>query len=418
MKIAVIGSGIAGLSAAWLLHKAHDVTLYERNAAIGMDAFSVDVDGLRLDVPMRLNYAAYYKNLSALYELLEIDMRPLRATATFSSAEKGVYFRFKNWALGSVLLPRPSGSESWPILRDAFRFYRNAPRDLQNGALDGLTLSEYFKKNAYSEAFTERFFLPLYATICTCSYESMRNYPAAVVAESVKLQTFFEGFQMLRHVRNGTQEVVARLTEGLSNIRLNTPVMAVCRNADGTVTLETEGGAETFDHVILATQANHALKLLSDADEREQAALRAFPYESCEVLIHRDTRLAPSDQKDWAAMLFHVSKSDHLPMATGWMNATYPELRAHPPIFHTLNPSGDVPQEQIIAQAWFERPVPTLAALAAWEQIEKLHAESDRRVWFVGAYASYGLALQENALNSAVTVAERLGLPIPWENGV
>ncbi|NJL92378.1 MAG: NAD(P)-binding protein [Anaerolineae bacterium] len=421
MNIAVIGSGIAGLTAGYLLSQKHTVTLYERQPTPGMDAFSVDLEGgVRLDVPMRLNYPGYYRALLAMYAHLGIETQRLQANATFLTPDGHPYFRFSTRRLGPLALPQLDGEPSgqWSagqIAADAWRLAQQASHDLASGTVGNVTLEDYLAHNRYSADLAEGFLYPFYATISTCAYATVRNMPAQVILETLNPRILLSGFRTFQRVKHGTQAVVKALTQPIQSLRLSTTVEAVCRVPGGVQVVENNGASSVYDHAIIATQANHALKLVADANPAERSVLHAFPYESCEVVIHTDANLLPPCSRDWAQMNFVVGSEDVLPTATGWMNPAYPELAARPPIFHTLNPASPIDPAHIIDRTWFERATLSPTALPAWQTLQNLHNERGRQLWFVGAYATPGLALQENAAESAVQVALRLGVAPPWE---
>jgi len=427
MKIGIIGSGIAGLSAAWLFNKHHDVTIFDRQSSLGMDAFSLDVEHqgktIRLDVPMRLSYAGYYKNLLAMYGLAGIKTQHIKASGSFSTLDGKTYAKFRNISVAGLNLPRFTGQSTGKyqvpqMILDGMKYAFNAPRQLQNGMIPrAQTFEEYFKARGFSDGFIDGVMMPMYAVMCTCSYDAIRNYPAEVIIDNLKPHMFFSGFQQIRRVVNGTQEVVKRLSYDVKDIRLNTTIESITRTPEGKVLIKQDDGTEhLFDHVLLGTQANHATKLLTDATPTEKEMLSSFTYEPCEVVIHSDDSLMPPRRADWGAINFIVDPNHQYPYSTGWMNGMHPDLKPDaPPIFHTLNPQVEIDPKKEIDRAWFERPIVTQQSLAALDTLNQLHREADRNVWFIGSYAAYGIPLQESAVKSSVNVAHQLGVRIPWE---
>lgn len=422
MKIAVVGSGIAGLSAAWLLSQDHEVTIFEKSARLGMDAHGLDLAGpqaeVRIDVPLRVFFDGFYPNLAALYRTLGIDSQPINYSASFGLLNERSYFRYDNYKLGRYSLPffkgkRSVNSMALRIGWDIFRFFRQIPKSLASGIADDLTLEDYLRLHNYSRKFAEGFLYPAFAGICTCSLASIKDYPARVVLEYLDTGLLFSS---VRRVTQGTQEVVRRLAAAVQQVHFNTEVQRVIPEARG-VSLQTPAGRSSFDHVVLATQANQSAGLLNDALSEERDVLSAFNYEPSRVICHRDTRLAPpGGPPQWAPVNFLLNDRQAAPMATIWMNAIQ-SMPAKDALFQTWNPIIDPDPALVLATSAFERPVVNFDSLQALKRLELLHQQPDRRLWFCGSYAAHGIPLLESATHSALSVAERLGSQRPWTSG-
>ncbi|MFK8052458.1 MAG: NAD(P)/FAD-dependent oxidoreductase [Woeseiaceae bacterium] len=419
MKIAVIGSGIAGLSAAWLLSQKHEVTIFEKFEHLGMDAHSLEVKGeqgtARIDVPLRVFFDGFYPNLTALYQELGIEFKPVNYSASFGTLNDRTYFRYDNYKIGRFLLPFLKGNRSinrralrigWDILR----LFRQSPKSLGEGIADAMTIEDYLGEHRYSKAFAEGFLYPAFSGICTCSHESIKAYPARVILEYLNSGLLFSS---VRRVTQGTQEVVKLLSRQVHSVQLGAQVTGVSRTDDA-VTVNTSTASSTFDHVVLATQANQSIQVLQNASPDEKGMLNAFSYEPSRVVVHRDRRLAPpGNEKQWAPVNFLLADKQAAPMATIWMNA----IQAMPdsgPVFQSWNPIVEPDEALVFGEAGFERPVVNHDALKGLERLARLHQEPDRRIWFCGSYASHGIPLLESATNSAFNVAERLDCKRPW----
>ncbi len=419
MKIAVIGSGIAGLSAAWSLSQQHDVTLFEKSAHLGMDAHSLDIDlgegQARVDVPLRVFFDGFYPNLTALYNELGIEFSPINYSASFGDLNGRTYFHYHNYRLGALSVPFLKGRQSlnrtaFRIGLDCLRFFRRLGLEIVRGIDDELTLEDFLDARGYSRSFARRFLFPAFAGICTCSHESMKTYPAKTVLEYLNSGLLFSSVQ---RVTDGTQAVVDALADGVQSVRLNTPVHEVGVSHTG-ARVRVQGDTIEFDHVVLATQANQAIKLLTEPSEIERSVLSAFRYEPSRVIVHRDVRLAPSGGvREWAPVNFLLAEETSTPMATIWLNAIQ-ALPSARPVFQSWNPIVQPNPDLVLGEAAFERPVLDTGTLRARRKLDELHRESDRRVWFCGSYASQGIPLLESAASSAFAVAERFGCNRPW----
>lgn len=417
MRIAVIGSGIAGLSASWLLGGDHEVVLYEAHERPGMSAHGVDVAGVHADVPLRVFYAGYYTELLALYR--EIGVEAIRSdySTTFSYPDGETYYRYHNRRPGlstlwAFLSPRALRRTSRVINRSLLRYYRDAPREFAAGAHRGETIADYLSRAGYPREFVELFLLPAYAGIGTCSYERVRTYPAEVLNEYMHNGFFFTGVLTAKH---GTPDVVERLSARVSEARYKCPVAEV-RRAGGEVSVHLASGAvDRFEHVVVATQANHAKRFLRESSPEEAAFLDAFRYEGSDIVMHTDPAVMPRRRSDWGPVNFVVSPDFPRPMATIWTNRVQPRLRDAPDLFQTWNPVVEPSPEAVIARTTVERPAVDDATLQALADLQRLHAQPDRRVWFCGSYAARGIPLLESGVRSAMAVARALKTEIPWQ---
>ncbi len=409
-EVAVVGGGIAGLSAAWRLSAHHRVTLLERHATPGMDAHSLDLvhDGgnHRVDVPLRVIYEGYYPTLISLYHELGIRLERTNYAGSFSRVGGPVFYRYVNWLVGRRAVPLPApplGATAWRINRDLLRFYRTAPAALRTLA-DDEPLGAWLDRARFGPDFTEGFLLPTFAAVCTCSLSAVRAYPARVILEYL---TRGITFTSVRRVVQGTREVVTRLVEPLHAVRCGITVRRIAPAQDG-VTVAWDGGEQRFDHVVVATQANQAAPMLDPAFARERTALERFGYEGSVVTVHADPRLAPADRRHWAPVNLILDPAGDRPMATIWMNRVQPALRDASPVFQTWNPIIEPAEGTVRASARFERPLVNAASLVGAREVAALHDEPGRRLWFCGSYLGPGIPLLESAAVTAASVARRI----------
>jgi predicted NAD/FAD-binding protein len=410
VKIAVIGGGIGGLAAARLLGERHAVTLFERHASPGMAFHGVDVGAgahaCRVDVPLRVFYPGYYPRLTALYRAVGVATEPVDYSATFSDERGEPFFGYKNVALGPLSIPlveprsllRPRALR---ILRDLFRLRRHRHA---RGDLGARTIGELCAREGYSREFVEDFLLPTFATICTCSYASVRDFPAGHVLDYLTRGVLFTS---VRRAKGGADDVVKKLTAHLAALRCGVDARAV-RGENGAALVEVDGAAERFDHVVIATQANHALGLLAAPSETEQRTLSAFRYEPVEVVMHSDPSLMPAARAAWLPVNVTVTPGQDRPASTIWMNAVQPALRDAAPIFQTVSPCVPPRPSTVLARARFERSVVDGRSARALDALDDLHAEVGRRVWFCGSYARAGIPLLESAVASVHAVVQAM----------
>lgn len=418
MKIAVLGAGLGGLAVAWLLAKRHQVVLFERQPRPGFTSQSVSLPGLggvqRVDVPLRVFYPGYYPTLTRLYEALGVASEPVSYAASFAD-DRGLFFRYRNLRWGNrsygVWAPQDAllGRRAWRIGRGLLRLNRRA-RSAAPG-LDDMSVADWAAQQRLPADFIDGFLLPAICTIGTCTREQARAYPAAVVIDYVLRGLTRES---VRRARGGADDVQARLLDGIPTLRCNARIARITHlraDASGVQLQHDDGAVETFDHVVLATQANQALRLLAAPSGAEIEALAAFRYTPVQVLTHTDATLMPPRRRDWSPVNLYVPPGGEAAESTIWVNAVQPPLRDAADVFQTVHPLREPRPESLLARARFERPLVDAGSSRAWQRVADLHREPARRIWFCGAYAAVGIPLLESAVRSAHDVAVQLGAP-------
>ena len=412
-RIAVVGAGISGLSCAWLLSGAHDVTLYEADARLGGHAHTVEADGVAVDTGFIVYNEVNYPNLTALFEHLAVPTKPADMSLAVSLDDGDLEYGSKSlaslFAQPSILL-RP---RFWSMLRDLNRFYRTAPGHL--ATLDPvISLSQYLKDQGYGAALRQDHLLPMAAAIWSASIEGAGDHPAAAFIR------FFENHDLLRFigrrswrtVHGGSRVYVDALARAfLGRVRLDAPVTRILRSPQQVIVEDAAGGRETFDQVVIAAHAPRALTLLDEPSSEERALLGAFRYTPNTAVLHGDTRLMPRRRRAWASWN-HLGRRDD-PAAgcvSYWMNHLQ-GLKRRPPLFVTLNPHiAPDPALTYLTQT-YEHPHFDAAALTAQKSLWSL--QGAQRTWFCGAY--FGAGFHEDGLQSGLAVAEQLGgVRRPW----
>lgn len=410
MKIGIIGSGIAGLTAAFQLQKSkHQVTVFERHPRVGMDLhrFSIRQNGKveSGDLPSRMFNSLLWPNLLAFYQELGVEFRDVAPSQSFSYPHQATFLCLDSahhpWRLANAILnPRLRA-----VAKEANRLKDEGTRHLKNGSVTTQSLEEYLKENQYSESFREEFLYPtLSSTVFTCSYESVANYPAPMALHALK--QLAQSPALLR-TRHGTQDVVQRITTPLQDVRLNTEVVSVSRQGNQ-VQIATADQTERFDHLIMATQANHVNQLVVDSPESERTTLASFRYEDVRVVVHTDPRLMPVDAKNWATFNMVLADEEPKAMCSVWLNRFHDQWTSPSPVFQSINPLFDPEPETIVRDASLQRPVIDRESSQAWQQLTELHRQPDRRIWYVGSYAAPGVPLLESGVVSSLSVVKAI----------
>jgi predicted NAD/FAD-binding protein len=414
MRIGIVGSGIAGLTAGWLFHQSGaDVTIFEKQSELGMDAHRVnfDIQGhlLRTDVPPRMFNSALWPNLSSLYRMIGVEIATVEPSKTFGNMGQPALLK-----LGASYQPRLSPNlvldrSARQILKDIGRMLVEVPSDL-NHPFD-LTMGDYLKQHGYSQAFKYQFLYPsLSSTVCTCSYESLDAYPAVILLNAMLEMTHPGGLFRTRH---GTLDVVQRLTANISDVRFGTSVRCVHQTGNEARVETVSGETIKFDQVIVATQANAAAGLMPVDSCLDREMLQSFRYETVSVIVHTDDSLMPVRSKDWSHFNLLSNAECSATMCTIWMNRFCPQWDLDQPVFQTIMPLVVPRPDSVIGNTVLQRPVVDSRALRGLKLLSELHDQPNRRVWFCGSYASPGLPLLESGVVSSLEVAQNLGVDWP-----
>jgi len=423
LEIAVVGAGIGGLGAAWLLAQRHRVTVFEAAAALGGHSNTVVVDDGGRELPVDTGFIVYnarnYPNLVALFEYLGVPTRD--SDMSFAASLDGGRFEYSGGDLGGLLaqptnLARP---RFWRMLLDVLRFYRAAP-----GYLDGphadLPLGTLVERHGYSRAFASDHLLPMAAAIWSASVADIRRYPARAFVRFCDNHGLLQlaGRPQWRTVVGGSRVYVARLRAALSaSVIAGTPVVRVERETQGVRLRCADGVERRFDHVVLATHADQSLALLATPTPDEARLLSAFRYAENEAVLHNDTRLMPRRRRAWASWNFIAgrdSDTDAGSCVTYWMNRLQ-SLDSTRQWFVTLNPPAPPAAALTHYRTVYRHPQFDLAALRAQESLWDIQGR--QRTWFCGAWCGYGF--HEDGLQAGLLVAEQLGgVTRPWPTPV
>jgi len=416
-KIAVIGSGISGLGAAYLLNKHADITLYEKNKVIGGHSRTKEINYDGVEIPVDTGFIVFnnrnYPHLTKLFETLGIER--IKSDMSFGASIDDGKLEWSAQSLFSVFGQKSNffNPKFYSMLLDMRKFFKCAPQVLERKNI--ITLGEYLDELKMGKAFREWFLLPMGAAIWSCPTSTMLEFPAQTFVR------FFQNHGLLTvsdqptwyTVKGGSKEYVKRITASFADKTLvNCGAVSVKRTQKSVKITDTKGDTKTYDKVIFACHANEALALLDKPSVDEKEILGAFSYQENVGYLHRDESLMPKRKGCWASWIYSrdSSKPENSIAVTYWMNNLQSIDKAKP-VFVTLNPIKEPRPDLTFDKHVFTHPVFTKEAIAAQGKMQALQGANNS--WYCGAYTRYGF--HEDGLLSAVNVVKSMGVSIPWE---
>ena len=413
MKIAIVGAGVSGLTAAHLLHRRHDIAVFEANAYAGGHTNTIRVDTEyethHVDTGFIVFNDRNYPNFERLLRRLGVAGQP--SDMSFAVSDERGDFEYASTSPNGLFAKRAHLTTPWfhRMLADVVRFQR-AARALISGRADGgVSLGDWVEQLRFSRPFIDRVIVPQASAVWSADPGQMWSFPARFLAE------FFDNHGMLglrdrpqwRTVAGGSARYVEAVTAPWRDrLRLSTPVQAIERHDDHVLVKPRGGEAERFDEVILATHSDQALRMLADASDREHELLGAIPYQPNEAVLHTDERLLPRRRRAWASWNYHL-----LDDPPGKSTVTYhmnrlQSLEADREFCVTLNRSEAVDPEKVIRTISYAHPVFTEAGRVAQERFGEISGVD--RTHYCGAY--WGWGFHEDGVRSGLRVAERFGV--------
>jgi uncharacterized protein len=411
-RVAVIGTGISGMAAAWLLARSRDVTVYEKAPRLGGHTRTLTVPGVG---PVDMGFIVYneptYPNLTALFRHLGVETRPSDMSFAVSLRDGQTEYAGTNLR---GLLAQPANAlrpRFWRMIRDLLRFYRQAPDDADGLERDLVSLDAYLRDSGFGDAFVQDHLLPMAAAVWSTPAAEVGAYPATAFIR------FCDNHGLLklrdrpvwRTVVGGSGAYIRKLTAPFAGaIRLGHGVIALRRLDDAVVVYDTSGASAEFDEVVLATHAPQALAMLLDPSNAERTLLRAIRTAPNRVVMHRDPRLMPRRHAAWASWNY-LGFDDGTLCVTYWMNRLQ-GLPDDQPVFVTVNPPFE--PDGIIHEEFFAHPRFDARAIRAQRALWSL--QGTRNTWYCGAW--FGAGFHEDGLQAGLAVAEQLGgMRRPWD---
>jgi predicted NAD/FAD-binding protein len=417
--VAVIGSGVSGLTAAYLLDRTHDVTLFEADNRLGGHAHTHDLtasDGSRhaVDSGFIVHNDRTYPWLRKLFAELEVEVRPTEMSMSVRCDGCGLEYAGGRGLRGMFAQPRRLlDPQFWRMLLQVKRFHRRAAAFLQAGDdRDLTTYGEFLEREGFSEHFVAHYAVPVVSCVWSSGREVALLYPARYLFRFLDHHGMLAvtGSPQWYTVAGGSRTYVERLAARLPDVRRSAAVTDVTRRPDGVEIRQVSGGAvcvTTFDHVVIATHADQALSLLTDPSDQEVATLKAFGYSRNETLLHTDASALPEATQaraSWNYRMSSCTSTAEPTVVTYWMN----RLQGHASpqdYLVTLNARERIDPDCVLAVMDYEHPIYTPESLTAQSHLQDLATE---RTVYAGAYHGWGF--HEDGCRSGVEAARHLGV--------
>jgi predicted NAD/FAD-binding protein len=421
LNLAVVGQGISGMSAAWLLSQGHRVTVYESEDRLGGHSHTVEAPSAHGPLPVDMGFIVYnepaYPNLTALFKHLGVTTKASDMSFSVSLDNGGLEYGGANLKSWFAQPKNILSGRFWSMLGDLYRFYRNAPGHAEALDSSGASLGDYLDAHGYGDAFQDDHLLPQAAAIWSASVEAIRQLPAAGFIRFCQNHGLLKiiGRPIWRTVDGGSRGYVAKITSAYGeHIRLNCAVRHIRRLPDGVRVTDGEGRTQMFDHVVIAAHADQALAMLDDPSADESRLLGAFRYTRNHAVLHSDAGLMPRRRSIWSSWNYLgkavADGGGRQLCVTYWMNKLQ-GLPESTPLFMTLNPIRPPKAGTLIRTEMFEHPLFDGAAMTAQKALWTLQGAN--RTWFCGSY--FGAGFHEDGCQAGLAVAEQLGgLRRPW----
>ncbi|SNY49548.1 Predicted NAD/FAD-binding protein [Arsukibacterium tuosuense] len=404
--IAVIGSGMAGLTAAYRARRAgHSVTVFEAQSHHGMDAHALQAEGGLVDVPLRVMSPDSWPSVLQLASEVGVATFDVRTHTSCSWSNGQTWFR--SGELPVVGWPfvgswRYLNRRALGIARGSWQL-RQLTSKLQQQPAD-MTLGAVLQQHHFDPLFWRGLILPILTTICTCDEKHLLNWPAAQLLSL--LHSILYNSRLCR-LQGGTTALVNALSQSLT-LHSGSPVIQVKDLGQQIRVVNERGDGGEFDRVIVATQANQLGFLDSGQFGDERQMLANIRFDAGELWVHQDTRFMPAEKQDWTALNFQLDRQLQKPVFTVWVNRVEPSLASSAPVFQTWNPLSEPAPGKVLARVPMQRAVVGPDTAKVHAALRQWHQQRGRKLFYCGSWAYEGVPLLESAVRSANAVVKAI----------
>jgi predicted NAD/FAD-binding protein len=410
MKTAIIGTGIAGMTTAYLLSQEHHITIFEANNYIGGHTNTIQVEreygNYAVDTGFIVFNQRTYPNFVKLMQQLRVEWQDSNMSFSVKNQESGL--EFSPSSLNSLFAQRKNifSPGFYRMMTDVIRFRKESTELIDTNNYD-TTLSEYLNMNRYSKEFISDFLIPMGAAIWSADPKKFHDFPARYFVEFFRNHGFLELHQpQWLTIQGGSNQYIQPLTKPYrENIRLNAPVAWIKRHPDYVEVKPLQGEVERFDQVVIAAHSNQALDMLVDPSDDERDILGSILYQPNLAILHTDISILPRRKKAWASWNYHISGDDSEGVAVTYNMNKLQSIDAPETFCVTLNRPELIDPAKIITQIWYDHPVYNVQSLKRQKQHHKINGVN--RTYYAGAYWGYGF--HEDGVNSALEVTKHFG---------
>ncbi|MFT4717918.1 MAG: putative NAD/FAD-binding protein [Rickettsiales bacterium] len=418
MKIAIIGSGISGLSCAWLLNQKHEITLFEKNDYLGGHSNTASISYGSKKIAVDTGFIVFnfrtYPNLKAFFELLRVKISKSNMSFGIKDLDNG--FEYSGNNLSGLFAQKKNffNLKFLKMLKDIMKFNKNAIKLIESGGdIREKTLNEFLDELKLGEYFKNYYLFPMAGAIWSCPLELVKGYPAKTFLQ------FFYNHGLLTvtnqpqwySVDGGSKEYVKKMSESFNDkIKLGCNILKSEKSGEKIILTDDKDKNYEFDHVIFASGANQTYKIISDKSKKEKEILSKVKYSKNIAVLHKDKKQMPENKKAWASWVYLSKQAINKVSLSYWMNNLQNIDHSHP-LFVTLNPIEKINKNDIFGEYEYEHPIFDSDTINAQENLNTIQGK--RNVWFCGAWTKYGF--HEDGLNSAINVVQQFGIEVPWK---
>ena len=427
-NIAIVGSGIAGLSAAWLLSKKHQVTIYEKAERLGGHSNTININYDRNkfeEVPISVDtgFIVYnnknYPNLTKFFDALDVDS--IDSDMSLSISLNNGLYEYSGSGLGGIFGQKKNiiNLNQWKLLYDVFRFKKIATKYIKNSKDNNSVIGDWLKYNNFSSYFIDRYIIPIASAIWSCSNKNALLFPTTTFLY------FFYHHGLLnikdrpkwKTVKFGSQQYIKNILQK-SNFKyeINSSIEAITPQ-NNSVVIKLKDREMEYDNVIMACHADQSTELIKDADKEIYKTLNYFKFSKNKIVLHSSKQFMPKNKSLWSSWnytssLDSIKQINEKPIqVTYWMNLLQ-NIDKKYPLFVTLNPEeGSIDEGLIFKEILYEHPILDENALKGQSKLENIQGLNN--IWFAGAWTKYGF--HEDGIISALNIAEKLGIEYPWK---
>lgn len=421
-KIAIIGSGISGLSCAYFLDDKFQIKLYEKENYLGGHSNAIEIDYGNKKILVDTGFIVFnhqtYPNLRAFFELMNVECE--ESKMSFAVKINSGDLEYSGASLGGVFAQKKNifSLRFWRMLLDIMHFNKNAKQVLEQQFDSGYSISQFLDELGVGDYFKNFYLLPMAAAIWSTPLHKISDYPAASFVQ------FFENHGLLQiinqpkwfTVSGSSKQYVKKIIDKIGEkFSLSDAVKKICKTEDGKFLVISEKSEEIFDYVVVAAHSDQALKIIDKPTKNQLEILSKIKYQKNFAVLHKDSSVMPNHKKAWASWVYSsngINESNNSPnlSVSYWMN-NLQNIDDNFPLFVTLNPNQKINPSDIFATIDYEHPLFDGEAIAAQKNIDSIQGEDG--IYFCGAYFRYGF--HEDGLVSALNVVNRLGCKAPWQ---